>query len=59
MKQAVGLTPWVVGRLGSQVMGELAVSRAFGDKELKKCMPEILGPEEFQAMVARDARNEQ
>jgi serine/threonine protein phosphatase PrpC len=42
----------------NRIMGELAVSRAFGDKELKKPMIEIMGKEEIEQMMLRDAKNE-
>jgi serine/threonine protein phosphatase PrpC len=42
----------------NRVMGELAVSRAFGDKELKKSMRDIMGPDELQQMSLRDAKND-
>ena len=41
----------------NRVMGELAVSRAFGDRELKKCMQDIMAPEELHQMALRDAKN--
>lgn len=42
----------------NRLMGELAVSRAFGDRELKKSMREILGPDEFHQMTLRDSKSE-
>jgi serine/threonine protein phosphatase PrpC len=42
----------------NRVMGELAVSRAFGDRELKKSMQEIMAPEELEQMSLRDAKSD-
>lgn len=42
----------------NRVMGELAVSRAFGDRELKKSMQEIMAPEELEQMNLRDSKSE-